>query len=226
MKTQILFIASASMLMLASCNPKEQQQTGVDLLTHELQGNVKQVAITASYNSEEMSTEDCISIPVTYYAFDQEGKLISEDSYTYKDGDLKRDEKSRIASKHLLSIEDETVDTEGEDKEIEYTYGEGYLPFKVITNLYGEYGMETTEEFEYDAKGNMLSSKSVTTWDGNIEIQSATYSNIEKDEKGNWISRWATITITNRILDVEGNLVDEEPIKTYCFESRQIEYFE
>lgn len=224
MKKQILFLASAALLLLGSCTPTEQE-TSLDLQTHDLKGKVKEMALYVSIDGEDPAAIEEPTIPGSTYTFDEKGTLVSEDEYIYTADDLKRDEKGRIIYKHTFDVygaeEDENV-----EYEIEYTYGEGNKPIITNSTLSNGLSLASSEEAEYDAEGNLVKREISVIFDGNQELISSTFSNIVTDEKGNWIRRTVTSSKVERMLNEELETEDSEPYVTYSIEAREITYYE
>lgn len=224
MKKQILFMASAALLLLGSCTPTEQE-TSLDLQTHDLQGKVKEMAIYVSIDCEDLENMQEPTIPGSTYTFDEKGNLVSEDEYIFTENDLKRDEKGRIIYKHSFDVYGEEEEDYVE-YEIEYTYGVGNKPIKTINTLSNGLSMVSDEDAEYDAEGNLVKRDISVMFDGNQELISSTFSNVVYDEKGNWIRRTITSTKVERMLNEDLEPVDSDPVVSYSYEARQIEYYE
>lgn len=223
MKKQLLFTASAALLMLASCTGSTEPQQSPDLQALGLKGQVKEITHYIYDADEEMTMGDS-SYPGSKYTFDEKGNLVSEDDYIFQVEDLKRDEKGRIVAKHAEDVSD----SEGDDYNIydmTYTYGEGFLPLKVYTIISGVISYTDDTENQYDAEGNLTSAKSNSIFDGNTDESSTQYTILETDEMGNWTRRFIATQSVQQLLDGDNNLLEADTTSSYSIDIRQIIYY-
>lgn len=225
MKNQFFFMASAAMLMLASCSGSQSQQSQqkyADLECMGLKGQVKEVSTTIAETDDVMAVSNA-SFDVESFTFDEQGALTSEDNYNFQPEDLTRDDQGRIATKREIEVYG-SEDDEFNVYESTYTYEQGMQPTVLDIDVTGaSYAIH--QEYDYNAEGDMTHSVKNMVYDGYTCSLTNTYTILEKDGQGNWTRRKVETTTVERMLNEAGDWCDAEPQTSTTIEVRQILYW-